>query len=266
VSEQEQSFGRDELGDSEHFGSPDPARLTPVTPAEPESAARPHEPPAEDDSNDVVDDLLLHAAQTVETLLNEVRASQQEIARLGSAQESRDGAPDQTRSPEEMVGEVLITARRVAEEMIAKATAEADEIATAARRDATPTLAEAEAVLERASTLYREAHTFVRHAQTEAASIVDAAREERERLISGAMSEATRRRTELELSNARLETAIKDLRTEWAGRAIDALVRLEGLGLDAVSSPGEASEPAELAAATEPERPELPSNGIQFES
>ena len=269
MSEQEPSFGRDEVAASEQSGAYEHARVAPFTPAESLADARPEQQPAAEQSHDVVDDLLSHAAQTVETFLSEVKATQAEITRLESSQESHDGHRDEARSPEALVGEVLLTARRVADEILAEAHAEARAITVAARRDAAPTLTEAHSTLQRAAALHHQAHAVVSQAQAEAALILDSARAERDQLIAGAMSEATRRREELELSNARLETAIKDLRTEWAGRAIDALVRLEGLGLDASPSPDEtAGRPAELEDESEPERPEwpeLPSSSSPFE-
>ncbi len=203
---------------------------------------------------DVVDELLSRASQTVETLLDQVRAAHDEIARLESAQAELEGRLESTspRTPEELVGDVLVSAQRAAEGIVEQAHVEAGAIAAAARRDVTPLLGEAKEALRQASALHHEAVTAVEGARAEAASILDAAKSEREELIAGAVAEATRRRSELELSNARLETAIKGLRTEWAGRAAEALARLEGIAIDLPAAASDTSSPPAIETAPEP--------------
>ncbi len=95
MSEQEPNFGRDEpgasgMGQSGMHQSPgestdqpgpyDPFRRAPFAPTD--APEGPPDPAATgEQAPDVLDDLLSHAAQTVETLLGEVKASHEELAR-----------------------------------------------------------------------------------------------------------------------------------------------------------------------------------------
>ena len=210
-------------------------------------------------ARDVVDDLLGRAAQTVESLLEEVNASHEQIARLESAQAALEDRLQSAarRSPEEIVGEVLLTAQQAAEAILEKANQDAAAVAGAAHRDITTILADARATLERTSHLHQDAQAAVEQARVQADAILDSARAEREQLIAEAVSAADRRREELEASNLRLETAIKGLRNEWASRAAEALARLEGIGLerpaveDARLEPGPSTQADGLEAASD---------------
>ena len=185
-------------------------------------------------SREAVDQVLGRAAQTVELLLGEINASLEEVARLESSQagleEERKLA--QPRSPEEIVGEVLVSAHRAADSLIEQAQRDAARAAADARRETLPVLAQAQRTLEEAGRIHRDAQATIAEAQLQADALLESARAERERLIATAVADAERRRSELEVDNMRLETAIKGLRSEWAGRAATALARLEGIALE----------------------------------
>jgi hypothetical protein len=184
-------------------------------------------------SREAVDQVLGGAAQTVEKLLSEIKASQDEIARLESSQADREQQLElaQRRSPEEIVGEVLMTAQRAAESLIEKARQDAAWAVTEARRETAPVLAEAQRALEEAGRLHRDAQATIAQARLQAAALVESTWAQRERLIADTVADAERRRGELEADNVRLETAITSLRSEWAARATEALARLDGIAL-----------------------------------
>ena len=181
-----------------------------------------------------VDELLDQAAETVQRLRGQAALTRDGLAKP----ESSEGAAGDRleiagrRSPEEVVGEVLISAHRAAESVIEEARRVAASIETRARRDAAPILTEAQRALAEARWLRREARGTLEEATQQADAILQQARAERKRLIESSTADAERRRAELEAANMRLETAIKGLRSEWAGRAAEALARLEGVALD----------------------------------
>jgi hypothetical protein len=190
------------------------------------------------------------AEKTVGQLLDEIRASQ------GDAVTTRPSpaAEAQQRSPEEVVGEVLITAHRAAESMIEKARREAEAVLAQARNGTLPIFADARRALEEAGRLHDDARAIVERARTEARAELSAARAERERLIGDSVGEATQRRAELEVENLRLETAIKSLRSEWVGRAAAALARLDGIGLESAPHPTDAPSPVTTPAGHGPDQ------------
>jgi cell division septum initiation protein DivIVA len=189
-------------------------------------------------SRDAVDELLDRAAQTIEKLLGEVHAQKDEIAQLSSSRAEFEEKLELAgrRSPEEIVGDVLMTAHRAADGVLEKAQQDAAWAAAEARRETLPVLADAQRILENAERLHRDAQATVAEARLHADALLEAARGEQEQLLAGVAS----RRAELEVDNMRLAAAIKGLRLEWAARAAEALARLDGIGLEAGPSPGEA--------------------------
>ena len=184
------------------------------------------------------DHLVSRGEKTVEQLLGEIRALQGDAAKTDPLR-----APEASRrSPDEVVGEVLMTAHHAAESMIDKARREAESLLSQARSDTLPILTDARRTLEEAGRLHDDARALVERARGEADDVLSAARAERERLLADSVGEAAQRRAELEVENMRLETAIKSIRTEWAGRAAEALARLDGIGLE--SGPGPAASPS----------------------
>jgi len=186
--------------------------------------------------------LVSRAEKTVDLLLGEIRALRGDAGKTPPL-----SAPDASRrSPDEVVGEVLMTAHRAAESMIDKARREAESVLSQAQSDTLPILTDARRTLEEAGRLHDDARAIVERAHSEAHAVLSAARAERERLVAESVGEAAQRRAELEVENLRLETAIKSIRTEWAGRAAEALARLDGIGVE--SGPDPADTPSVVTA------------------
>jgi hypothetical protein len=170
--------------------------------------------------------------------LREIEGSQAQINRLWSQQQDRESSPagPEQRSPEEIVGEVLMSAQRAAEAIIENARKEASRIAAESGRDATPVLSEANRVFEEAKSVYRDAQVTLEQARLQAEALVEAARAERQQLVADSVSAAAQRRAELDAENRRLGQAIHDLRAEWVARAGEALARLDRIARMADSS------------------------------
>lgn len=170
--------------------------------------------------------------------IREIAGMQVELSRRLAEQEHREARAEhvEPRSPEELVGEALLTAHRAAEVVLENARQEAAQIAAEAGRDATPVLAEAHRTLEEARALYREAQQTLERANVQVEALLADAREERRRLMDDSLRAVEERRAELDRENARLGEAINDLRTEWVSRAAEALARLDEIALVAGST------------------------------
>ena len=203
------------------------------------------------ESPGTADEVLGRAARTVEELLAAIKASQEEIARLDLSQPDLEEQLTQSRSAEEIVGEVLLTAHRAADGLLEKARQDAASVIADARRETLPVLAEAQRTLEEAGRLQRDAQAMFAQARLHAGALVESARAERERLIADTLADAEQRRRELERDNVQLETAIKRIRSEWAERAAQALARLDGIALEAGPPPQEQLDSIDARASRE---------------
>jgi cell division septum initiation protein DivIVA len=182
--------------------------------------------------------------QTVESLLREVERLRRELARLEAEHVSlRERLTQaQRRTPEEILGEVLIAAHQAAETMLEQARYEASQAASEARQAVTPLLDAAQRALTDASRLQEEVRAALQQAERDADTMREKAEAERHRVLEDALSGARKRRDELDAENARIERAIGDFRAEWTRLAIDALAGLDKLGLESdrlASEPGE---------------------------
>lgn len=179
--------------------------------------------------------------------LREIEGNQAQIGRMWSQQDQPNPATPEQRTPEEIVGEVLLSAQRAAEAIIEDARQEASRIAAESGRDASPILGEANRMLEEAKSVYREAQVTLEQARLQAETLVEAARAERQQLVADSVSAAEQRRAELDAENRRLGQAIHDLRAEWMARAGEALARLDRIAQMADST----EEPRELTATSD---------------
>lgn len=173
--------------------------------------------------------------------LQEIERSQAEIAGMWTSQRERESelqAPEEP-SAEELVGKALVAAQKAAELILERAREEAARLAADAGREASPILATANRTLEEAKALYREAQMTLEQARLQAEALVEAAKIERQQLISDSVSAAAQRRIELDDENRRLGKAIHDLRAEWVTRASEALARLDRIAALAGSTEGQ---------------------------
>jgi hypothetical protein len=219
-----------------------------------------------------VDSLLKRAARTIEDLGGKVKAAQGKIAELTFAQAEVEARPRPTaepsRSPEEIVGEVLVTAQRAADAVREAAQLVAEQMDSEAQQ----IRAEAERRREEADQLHREAQAtaedaleqaialriealaegerLIGNAVAEAERLIKDAVAEAERLTSDAVAEAAQVRADLEAEADRSDAAIADLRGKWAGFVSDALTRLEGIEFELGSAATE-----DLGATSKRERP-----------
>jgi hypothetical protein len=180
-------------------------------------------------ARDAVDDTISKAAQTIERLQAEVRAAQEEVGRLQAAQAKLEEELKvaMSRSAQEVVGDVLVTAHRAAESVIEEARRQAAHEQEASRRETLAILAKARTLLDEATSTHRNAESAVADAHARAQAVIAAAEVEANARVARATEAAAVRQAQLEIENARLETAIKGLRNEWVGRAAEALARLD---------------------------------------
>ena len=121
------------------------------------------------------DQVLGRAVQTVERLLAEIKASQDEIARLDLSGPDLEQAPTQSRSAEETVGAVFADGERAADGLLEQARRDAERMTAEARRETLPVLAEAQRTLEEARRLQRDAQAMVAQARQQAEAFVESA-------------------------------------------------------------------------------------------
>jgi hypothetical protein len=178
-----------------------------------------------------VDATISGAARTIERLQTEVTAAQGEVARLQAAQAKLQDELKVAarRSAQEIVGDVLVTAHRAAESVIEEARRQAAHEQEATRRETLRTLARAQELLDEAAAAHRDAEAVVADSHIRAQAVIEAGEAEANARVASATESAARRQAQLEVENARLETAIKGLRNEWVGRTAEALARLDRL-------------------------------------
>ena len=124
---------------------------------------------------------------------------------------------------------MLVTAHRAAESVIEEARRQATHEQEAARRETLQMLARAQELLDEAAATHRDAEAVVSDSHTRARAVIEAGEAEANARVASATESAARRQAQLEVENARLETAIKGLRNEWVGRTAEALARLDRL-------------------------------------
>ena len=182
-------------------------------------------------ARDAVDATISTAARTIERLQTEVAAGQDEVARLEAAQAKlRDELKVAARrSVQEIVGDVLVTAHRAAESVIEEAHRQAAQEQEAAHVETLQILARARELLDAAAATHRDAQAVVADAHARAQAVIEAGEAEANARVASVTESAARRQAQLEIENARLETAIKGLRNEWVGRTAEALARLDRL-------------------------------------
>jgi hypothetical protein len=185
-------------------------------------------------ARDAVDETIAKAARTIERLQDEVTAGQEEVARLQAAQVKLQDELKLAarRSAQEIVGDVLVTAHRAAESVIEEARRQAANEQEAARHQALQLLARAQELLAEATATNRDAQAVVADGRARAQALIAAGAAEANAHVASATESAARRQAQLEVENARLETAIKGLRNEWVGRAAEALARLDRVDSD----------------------------------
>jgi hypothetical protein len=182
-------------------------------------------------ARDAVDATISGAARTIDRLQTEVTAAQDEVTRLQSAQAKlqEELKVAARRSAQEIVGDVLVTAHRAAESVIEEARRQAAQEQDAARRETLQMLARAQELLDEAAATHRDAEAVVADSAGRAQAVIEAGEAEANARVASATELAARRQAQLEVENARLETAIKGLRNEWVGRTAEALARLDRL-------------------------------------
>ena len=182
-------------------------------------------------ARDAVDATISGAARTIEHLQAEVAAGQEEVARLEAAQAKLQDELKVAarRSVQEVVGDVLVTAHRAAESVIEEARRQAAHEQEAARGETLQILARARELLDAAAATHRDAQAVVADSHAQAQAVIEAGEAEANSRVERATESAARRQAQLEVENARLETAIKGLRNEWVGRTAEALARLDRL-------------------------------------
>ena len=183
-------------------------------------------------ARDAVDATISGAARTIDRLQTEVTAAQDEVARLQSAQAKlqEELKVAARRSVQEVVGDVLVTAHRAAESVIEeRARRQAAHEQEAARGETLQTLARAQELLDEAAAAHSDADAVVANSHTSAKAVIEAGEAEANLRVERATESGTARQAQLEVENARLETAIKGLRNEWVGRTAEALARLDRL-------------------------------------
>jgi hypothetical protein len=192
-----------------------------------------------------VDGALARAAQTIDHLFAQVNDAEAEITRLRATQAQREHemGPARGRSAHEVVGEVLVTAHHAAEALLDGARRQARQEQDVMRREALGVLTAARKLLEDATGVRQDAQATLDAANAQAEALIEAGRREADRLVAAATELASRRNAQLELEYGRLETAISGLRSEWVGRAAEALVRLDDAG------PGRSPPPASSSGA-----------------
>jgi cell division septum initiation protein DivIVA len=197
-------------------------------------------------AREAVDETIGMAARAIDRLAAELRTRQDEIARLQLARGELESELEVTTlpSPAEVVGDILVTAHRAAEAVIEEAHRALAGEREAARQESSKVLARARRLLEEAAAAHRHAQIVVADAHARAQALTENAQVEARNLVAGATESAARRRSQLEMESARLETAIMGLRNEWVGRAAEALVRLDGLELEPTPELGHVSETA----------------------
>jgi hypothetical protein len=238
--------GTDESGAADLWGqdAPEPGEDAPVTSLSERVSQFAQPRRADDEARGDIEARLDQTAQTTDRLLAEVESSRDGMARLQTPRDPGEGELGDAdhRSPEEIVGDVLVTAHRAAEAVIENAQRDAAWIETTARREALPIVAEAQRMLEDARRLHGEAEQALVEAHREANAVLEAAQAERGSLIASWTTDAERRRAELEAAGMRLETTIRDLRAEWIERIGEALALLDGLEVETdPPSPDEAA-------------------------
>jgi hypothetical protein len=182
-------------------------------------------------SREAVDETIGKAARAIDRLTSELKAGQEELVRTQVARAELESELQvaRLRSPAEIVGDVLVTAHRAAQSVIEDAHRISVREQQAARQESNQVLERARQVLHEAAAAQRQAEGAVAAADSEAQALIEAAEVKARELVAGATETAVRRQSQLQTECARLETAIKSLRSEWVGRAAEALARLEGL-------------------------------------
>ena len=192
-------------------------------------------------SRDEVQELFERAAATISELsaeLNTLRAKLERPRIVESA-------------PEEVVARMLATASRIVDSTKEEAEREAAELVAQARNEAEgvaqlhrEALAELDAIRAEADGILAQARGeaegmvaaaraegegITAAARVEAEALTSAARAERQQLIASSTRDAEEARTALEQANARIESAIEEMRSTWTNRIKDALARLDSL-------------------------------------
>jgi hypothetical protein len=180
-------------------------------------------------AREAVDDTISKAAQTIERLQADVTVAREEVGRLQAAQAKLEDELKvaMSRSPQEVVGDVLVTAHRAAASVLAEARRQAAHEQEASQRETLAILAKARTLLDQAASTHRNAQSAAADAHARAEGVIAAGEVEANARVARATEAAAGRQAQLEIENARLETAIKGLRSEWVGRAAEALARLE---------------------------------------
>ena len=235
-----------EQGERGKVGSEDGAEDVPAATAETaasilsarlEQSSFPDYPGDQGTARDKLHDVQEHAARSVDRLVEQVESRRRDVTRprWPGVREVEADSPEH-RSPEEIVGAVLVTAHRAAEAVIEKAQLDAESITAEAHREAAPIISEARRTLDDARRLRDEATDAVEQARLEAERLLEASRETREHLLADLTAEGEQRQSELEAACARLETTLRNVRAEWTGRIATALSQLDSLDLETTLS------------------------------
>jgi cell division septum initiation protein DivIVA len=178
-----------------------------------------------------VDGLLERAAMTIEGLGHTIKGLQEGTGRLQAAHATLEEHLQHAipRTPEEILGEIILTAHRAADEVRSDARHDADLIVIEAQTEAMRVVTDAERRREESEQLQRDAEATIEAARQQALLVGNEARAEREQLIADAIAEATLARDDLDAEAKRLEAAIEGLRAEWIGFVRDGLARLEAI-------------------------------------